>query len=197
MVSVLAQEANAPWAVGRYGYFVDKYPHDKICLPNYAAHHPDYLHETTMHEYAHAIVLNLAEGHVPRWLNEAIAMVAQGGADKEIAHKFARREIDWLAPNQLNVELVSELEGEERTSLWYAYQQSAWIGEYLVNLKGEAGLAELLKAFADNPFLKELFMRAVNYPHAEEALKQVYGFGQDVLFERALKWLEDGGVSAS
>lgn len=197
MVSVLAIEADAPWAVGRYGYFVDKFPYDKICLPNHAAHDERYLHETTMHEYAHCIVLNLAEGHAPRWLNEAIAMVAQGGADPQVAKRFATGEIEWHRPAVLTVEFVAEEEGRSRAGLWHAYQQSACIGAYLADLKGERYLAELLKAFSDNSLLGELKMRVTNQSPADEALRQAYGFGEEELFVRSLSWLREGGSVSS
>ena len=34
MVSILAKECDAPWAVNPFGYCTDKYEFDKICLPD-------------------------------------------------------------------------------------------------------------------------------------------------------------------
>lgn len=188
MVSVLLSDVDAPWAAGRFGYFVDKYPYDKICIPYRSAHDPDYLHETVMHEYAHCIVLNLAQGHAPRWLNEAVAMVAQGGADRQAVAGFVRGEIPWQKLSRVSTNFIAEEQGAH--ALWHAYQQSACIGAYLVSLKGERGLGDLLRAFSDNSVLQELKMRVTNQPPADEALRQTYGFGEEDLFDLGLEWLK-------
>jgi hypothetical protein len=190
LISVLTEEANAPWAVGRYGYFVDKHPYDKICIPLNATLDPARLYEVIVHEYAHAIVLNLASGHAPRWLDEMIAMIAQGGPERGIGAKFASGEVKWLKPAALNVQYVAEREGQSGIGVFHAYQQSACIGAYLVDLKGEAALGDLLRAFSDNSVVKELAMLAINLAPADEALKQVYGFGEKELFKRTLDWLK-------
>lgn len=190
LISVLTEEANAPWAVGRFGYFVDKFPYDKICIPARATLSPMALQEVVVHEYAHAIVLNLASGHAPRWLDEMIAMMAQGGPDRAIGARFASGEIKWLSPAALNVQYVAEREGQSGINVRNAYEQSACIGAYLVDLKGEPALGDLLRAFSDNSAVKELAMLAINIAPADEALKQVYGFGEKDLFKRALDWLK-------
>src|SRR6185436_10073829 len=68
LITVLTIESDAVWAVGRFGYFVDKYPYDKICVPTRDMSDTQRLRSTVMHEFAHAVVLNLADGHAPRWL---------------------------------------------------------------------------------------------------------------------------------
>jgi hypothetical protein len=187
MISVLAAESDAPWAVGRYGYCVDKFPYDKICLPQVSLTNGQ-LEETVVHEYAHVITLNLSEGLVPRYLDEAIAMVAQGEPDYRVLRGFASDQIRWLAVEDINATYVQEMQAGGGQQLWFAYQQSAAIGHYLVSLKGEAGLGDLLRAFSDNSTLTELKMRIVGQSPADEALQQVYGFGERELFERALRW---------
>jgi hypothetical protein len=193
MMSVLTEEADAPWAVGRFGYFVDKYPYDKICLPNRATQDLARLNEVVMHEYAHAIVLNMAGGHAPRWLDEMIAMIAQGGPDRAVASRFASGELTWLSPAALNVQYIAEQNGQSGELVGYAYEQSACIGRYLIDQAGEQSLCKLLRSFSDNGIVKELAMMAVNVNPADEALKETYGLKERVLFKNALSWLKSGG----
>jgi hypothetical protein len=186
LVSVLAAESDAPWAVGRYGYCIDKFPFDKVCLPQAAAHHPEHLHQVTAHEYAHVVVLNLTQGQAPRWLDEAVAMVAQRDVDEGMRAAFASGEQPWRSPHDLELAFGAEGdEAEDAQRVWAAYQQSALIGHYLADRHGEASLGRLLRAFSDNSPWTELKMRLVNQSPADEALRETFGFGEDELFERA------------
>ncbi len=189
MVSVIAEEADAPWMPGRNGYFIDKYPYDKICIPNFSAQDPYRLHSVVIHEYTHEIVQDLTRGKAPTWLNEMVAVTAQGGPSPEVVAKYASGQLSWLDPARLQRQFVREYAGQGDWDRYNAYQQSACIGKYLVDLKGEQAIGDLLRAFSDNSFLKELAMRAMNSSPSEEALKQVYGMGEKDLFERALEWL--------
>jgi hypothetical protein len=190
MISVLTQEADAPWSVGRFGYFVDKYPYDKICIPFRSTQDLKDLREVVLHEYAHAIVLNLAEGHAPRWLDEMIAMHAQGGPDPRFAKGFASGQMRWLDPDALNVQYIAEREGKSGQQVLYAYQQSACIGAYLNKTRGEESFSKLLRSFSDNSFVQELAMRAANIKPADEAIKETYGINERQLFQQALEWLK-------
>ena len=190
MVSVIAEEVDAPWMPGRYGYFIHKLPYDKICIPNYLSHDPARLHSVVIHEYTHEIVQDLTRGKAPTWLNEMVAVTAQGGPSNEIVAKFASGQLGWLEPARLQRQFIREYDGQGQWDRYNAYQQSACIGKYLVDLKGEPAMGEMLRAFSDNSFLKELAMRAMNSSPSEEALKQVYGLGEKELFRRALAWVQ-------
>ncbi len=190
LITVLTEEADAPWSPGRSGYFVDKYPYDKICVPRWTTTSSENLHAVVMHEYAHAAVLNLADGHAPRWLNEMIAVTLEGGPDKQVMKGFATGEHPWLKPVDLGVNYLAERNGPTRELVHLAYQQSACIGAYLVDKFGEASFNKLLTSFADNSFIKELAMRATNVNPADEAIKETYGINERQLFDAALGWLK-------
>jgi len=190
LITVLTDEADAPWVPGRSGYFVDKYPYDKICIPRRAALDPDDLRKVLMHEYAHAAVLNLANGHAPRWLNEMIAVTIEGGPDPEAMKAFATGKHPWLKPVDLGVNYLAERSGDTRELVYLAYAQSACIGAYIVAEFGEASFHKLLTSFADNSFLKELAMRAANVNPADEAIKETYRVNERQLFDAALNWLK-------
>ncbi|MEZ0324890.1 MAG: hypothetical protein ACAH95_03220 [Fimbriimonas sp.] len=178
LVSILSDETDAPWTMGRYGYMVDKYPFDKICLPLQATLDPTRLREVVAHEYAHVISLNLSAGKVPRWLDEAIAMNVE--PTREPSPFPSDRE--WLSPQRLEGAFSFD-QGDPR--LWWAYQQSATIGGYLVALAGTPKLGDLLRAFANNSGWTELKMAITGQSREDEALREVYGFGVAELFENS------------
>jgi hypothetical protein len=193
MVSVLAQESNVPWMPGRFGYCVDKFPYDKICVPNSSLHDADDLQHVIAHEYAHVVTLNLSEGRCPLWLDEAVAMVAGGGASRQAWRAFASGRADWLPPQELGAAYLRNREDErERDEVWMAYQQSAVIGAYLASLKGERALGDLMRAYSNNTLLQDLVMRVRGDAPTDEALGEVYGFGTRGLFEKSYSWLVEG-----
>ncbi len=195
MVSALAAESNVPWMPGRHGYCIDKHPYDKICVPNYSLHDHDDLEHVVQHEYAHVISLNLSQGQCPHWLDEAVAMVAGGGVDRRAWRLLSAGVAEWRDPVSLDMAFMRNREDDgERQDVWLAYQQSAVIGFYLSSLKGEKGLADLLRGYSNNTLMQDILMRVRGVTGTDEALKEVYGFGTRELFEKAREWLVGGGV---
>lgn len=194
LVTVLSKDSNVPWMPGRHGFCVDKYPYDKICIPNFSTHDHDDLKHVVQHEYAHVITLNLSNGQCPLWLDEAIAMVAGGGADRRIWAALASGRAQWLAFDRLSSSFLRNREDDhERQIVWHAYQQSAVIGFYLANLKGEQGLAALMRGYANNTLIKDFMMRVKGQEPTDEALREVYDIDTKQLFELAHSWLKQGG----
>jgi hypothetical protein len=190
LVTVLSEEADAPWAVGRFGYMMDKYPYDKVCVPHNSVGTTHGFQEVVAHEYAHVVVLNVTQGRAPHWLNEAIAMLAERSSDLRLRQAFASGQADWLSPRELENVHTARRQGEPHPArTWRAYQQSAWIGRYLVSLRGEKGIGELLNGFSNNSAWTELKMRVTGQPAADEALREVYGLGEEETFAKALAWL--------
>jgi hypothetical protein len=188
LVSVLSSESDAPWTAGRYGYYVDKEPYDKICLPHADLHRPGALHETMRHEYAHVIAHNLSGGRAPRWLDEAVAMVAQGGRDPVTEKGFATGRLHWLEEHELDM-AYNDPDRDERR-MWAAYMQSACLGRYLAEQGGEPKLGELLRAFTNNSILAEFKITLNMQSASDEALGEVYGLTVRELFEQTLAWLK-------
>lgn len=190
-VSVLTAEADAPWAIGRYGYMADKYPYDKICVPLRALSDAAELRSTVAHEYAHVIALNGAEGKVPTWLDEAIAMLAEPNPDLVARRAFVEGHADWLWPEDLDRAFHAERRGGENSRrVYFAYQQSAWLGRFLVSLCGEARIGELLHGFANNSAWTEVKMRVTGQSPADEALREVFGMSEHEVFSEALEWIK-------
>jgi len=192
LASVLTSEADAPWAIGRYGYMIDKYPVDKICLPQHATADPDDLAEVVAHEYAHVIVLNAAQGRAPIWLNEGVAMLAENELDARAVRAMASGEVEWKTPEALDEAHNAERRGGENSErVWLAYQQSALLGRFLASIEGERKIGDLLRAFADNSNWTELKMRVSGQSPADEALKQTFGLSERETFAQALEWVRE------
>ncbi|HRJ28013.1 MAG TPA: hypothetical protein PLO61_10960 [Fimbriimonadaceae bacterium] len=190
LVSVLALETQAPWLEGRFGYFEDKYPYDKICVPPIYRENPVEFLRTIRHEYAHAINLQLSEGKTPRWLDEAIAMVVASESDAEARDAFLRGQAPWRDPHDLDRAFqIHQADVDRQSQLWYAYQQSAWLGRYLEQIEGEHKLTLLLRAFSNNDFWTDLKLRLLRRDPADEALTETYGISESKLFSQAFEWL--------
>lgn len=190
LITILTQEADAPWVRGRFGYFVDKFPYDKICIPFNATLDNDRLMSVAKHEYAHAIVLIRADGYAPRWLDEMIATTIEGGPEREYIARFASGAIPWLNAHELEAAFFGVREGAGGEQVFRAYQQAACIGAYLVDEFGEEHLSDLLTSFADNPIIKEIAMRAAASNRADEAIKETYLMSEKKLFEKSLEWVK-------
>lgn len=191
MVSVLSAESDAPWVDARAGYFIDKYPYDKICIPQRSAFDPGHLQEVVSHEYMHALNLTLTQARCPLWLNEGIAMLAQTKLDPQTQRDFAAGNAPWKDPHRLDGAFHAEITGErDYAAIHRAYEQAAWLVRYLLTLGDRPKIADLMRAFNDNTFLEDLKMRLTSEEPAEEAIRQIYGFGQRELFSRAFRWME-------
>ena len=186
MITILAHEVNAPWAVGRSGYFVQKSNFGKICIPLAALSDPRELEAVISHEYAHQIVSDLTAGLAPRWLNEAFATLAEDGLRQAPVRPASLRRGAWRNEHELESAFsASENDGPGRYVLHEAYEQSRWLGRYLRAVKGDAGFTRLLTGFTNNSRWRDIKMRLTGQEPVDEALKETYGFGVSELFRRA------------
>jgi hypothetical protein len=193
LLSVLSEESDVPWMPGRHGYCVDKHPYEKICIPGYSVDDPEDLDHVVQHEYAHVIALNLSSGRCPRWLDEAVAMVAGGGTERRAWRLLQSGRAEWKDEESLEAAYSEDREDSSgRDAVWMAYQQSSVIGLYLASLHGESGLSQALREHVPGSMAGELWVRAIGRSATEHALRQVYGFGVSEAFGRARDWLALG-----
>lgn len=186
MVSVLVPEADVPWHSARYGYMMDKYPYDKVCLPAVALADQAHFRRVLAHEYAHVVTLNTTSNRAPHWVEEGVSTWIEGPARPDSAGRFQTGESTWRSPIDLENAFASERRnGENREKIRDAYDQSRLLVQFLVNQKGEAGIQQFLSAFSDNSVWDEIKIRLGEAP-VEEALKQAFGINQSRLFEEAL-----------
>lgn len=76
----------------RYGYFAARAETHKICLPPQAVDPPSMLRRAARHEMAHAATHQLAGETAPRWLDEGLAVLLEGGASLQ-----ERRQVRYAA----------------------------------------------------------------------------------------------------
>lgn len=196
LISVLAAESEAPWTIGRAGFCVHKKKFDKICIPNRVVWNEPELYRTLLHEYTHVATYNMSEGRVPRWLDEALATTIEGSGDLQARQDFLDSRVRWLGVHELAGLFVAEDDDNYTSrSTWYAYQQSFWIGLYLVSLKGEAVLGDLMRAFANNSFLTDVIINFKGQDPAVEALRETYGLTLEELFEKAREYMAGYGTA--
>lgn len=189
LVSILAAEVDRPWATNPYGYCVDKFPYEKICLPFHLANDPGQYFQAAAHEYAHVVSLNLSLGRAPRWLSEAISVLVERPLDRYALKQFRSGRWTWNEPSEL--EGMFNVNSEDREGVWMAYQQAGLIGRYLASLGGERNLALLLKEHANEGFWRNMRRILRGTTRTDVALRKVYGFGEHALFSKAKEALRD------
>jgi len=181
-LAVLAAETDAPWLFGRFGYCIAKQGFYKICIPRHLAFEPGELFRTLQHEYGHVVVGTLSNRKAPRWIEEAVAMQAEGGVAKSQARIFATGQEEWLPP----LELESDLRGlDESRDKWLAYLQAGLIGGYLAHFKGESEIGKMLRAFGSAGAWSEFWARLRGFPPEELPIRRTYRLSVDLLFEQA------------
>lgn len=189
-VTLLTLSANTPWAPGRHGFCIDKYPFDKVCIPSALTNQKHLLKQVVLHEYAHVMTMNRSNGLCPLWLDEAVAMTAGGQIDPKARWEFQVGHWPWRDPMDLSRAFHQDRESHAgQQVVWQAYQQSAVLGAYLASLKGEESLGRLMYAYTNNAWIVNLLIRLKGEEPSEEALNEVYGFGVDELFKRSHDWL--------
>ncbi len=192
LITLLARTANTPWAPGRHGFCMDKYPYEKVCIPSALTRDIADMDEVIRHEYAHVMNMNRSNGLCPIWLDEAAAMTAGGDLQRESLEKFASGEWPWVDPVTLSQGFQQNRESKDgREIVWRAYQQSAAIGEYLRLLQGLEGIGRLMDGYANNSLIVDLFIRLKGEEPTEEALNEVYDFGIEALFHRCLEQIKN------
>ena len=187
-IAVLADEADVPWASNPHGYHSARTPYDKICLPAYLQDDLVEFRQAVAHEYAHVITNALTEGKAPRWLSEAVSVLAERVFDPKALR--ALRDGAWLPAGPLEAAFAGGEEGENpEWAVWLAYQQSGWIGRYLAELADERKLGDLLRAHGGGGFWRRLGTLLQGRSPTDQALLEVYGLTVIDLFERARKEL--------
>jgi hypothetical protein len=190
LISILAEETDAPWTSHPYGYCVHKEPYEKICLPNYLVDDLEEFSQAVAHEYAHVISENLADGYTTRWLEEALSVLVEQRFDEETWIAFRDGKAKWRSPEDLELAIEGRADEEAgRDEVWMAYQQAGWIGRYLSSLGDEARLAKLLRAVADESLGWNLMRTIRGRDRVEAAFESVFGMGQKRLFSDALAYL--------
>ncbi|MFM9873480.1 MAG: hypothetical protein ACKVQS_08455 [Fimbriimonadaceae bacterium] len=188
LVSLMIPESDAPWTPYRHGFCVDKEPYEKVCLPLGLMGDERQFRSALRHEFAHVVNLNLAQGQMGSWMEEAIAMRMGDEFDARYLNQLRQGAPIWMAPRELSDTFSGDRRGEVRESVWWAYQQAGVIGRYLSEIKGERALGDLARGFANNSVLLDIKMRLLGQSAEDEALREVFGKSEKEVYLAALEW---------
>jgi hypothetical protein len=210
-IAVMAEECDVPWATNPYGYCADKEPYAKVCVPVRLLDDPPEFMQTIAHEYAHVVSLSLSQGRAPRWLEEAVSVLAERSFDQGCWEDFVEDRVDWLPPGALELEfgfvrypdqadsgwndpmLLPEgppvTPSDDAGAMYLAYQQAGFIGRYLLGLADESRVGRLLREIGSQSLWRGLSVALRFRSRTDDALRRVYGLGEQELFDRTLDWL--------
>jgi len=178
LATILPAEVDAPWHEARYGYAMDKYPYDKICLPQVATAHDEELTAVASHEFAHIITINYTGNRAPQWVEEGISTTMENRPLLAPSH--------WCDPDKIDASFtVDRRDPSTMTRVDDAYKQARLLVNYLYEQKGDEGLAAFLHGFTNNGLWTEIKINVFGEPSVHEALHEVYGLTEAQLFERA------------
>jgi hypothetical protein len=190
MLSILAEETDAPWATNPYGCCVSKEPYEKICLPNYLVDDPEEFNQAVAHEYAHVISGNIADEYAPRWVDEAVSVLVERRFDVEAWRTFCGDAQSWLNSSELEAVLVDRSDDDgTKEQIWLAYQQAGWIGRYLSKLHGDRKLGEFLREIANESPRANLLRTLLGRDRTDAALHRVFGLSRSELFANTYSWI--------
>jgi tetratricopeptide (TPR) repeat protein len=115
---------------------------------------------TEWHELAHVFTLQLSKYRVPRWLTEGISVFEEHRRNpawgREVALQYAAL---WSQNKTFGVKgLPNAFKDPENFTI--AYFEASLVVEHLVALKGDAGLRDLLQAYAGGATDEQAFSKA-------------------------------------
>ncbi|MBX3096535.1 MAG: hypothetical protein KF812_06710 [Fimbriimonadaceae bacterium] len=183
-VAWLSPNVDAPWFGLRAGYYMNKTPFHKICVPGGLQSNETEMEAALAHEVAHAMIQERTLGNAPIWLHEAVAQVAEHRNINGVARTFRSDPTLWLDPEELSQAFGTDRrDAANFPGIGRAYAQAAYIGRWLAETHGEPALGQVLDAFSDNSFVENLRMRVTGQTAADEALRQVLKMGEREIFE--------------
>ena len=137
--------------------------------------------QTIAHELTHVIIGQVTQnpyGDLPTWLNEGLAMVAEGPLDASFTSALNQAESQHTL---ISVRSLASPFSVFGNVAYLAYAESDQIVSYLLNTYGRDKMLQLLQTFAQGSTY-------------DNALKQVYGFDMDGL---NAQWQASIGYSTS
>ena len=178
LATILPAETDAPWHEARYGYAMDKYPYDKICLPWAATQNHEELWAVAAHEFAHIVTINFTGNRAPHWVEEGVSMLME--------RRPLRNPSLWMSPTEIESAFaVDRREPGTMSRVGDAYRQSHRLLQFLMDQKGDEGLRKFLHAFTNNGLWTEIRINVFGEPSVQEAVPEVFGITVDELFAAA------------
>lgn len=191
LITILSEEADAPWATHPGGYASPRIPYIKVCIPYHATKHNEEFFKTVAHEFAHVITMRYTKDEAMRWVEEGVSVYVEYTFDPLDRRDFATGDIEWLDWESLEGEFdLPDDTPEDLDAIWLAYQQSAWVVRYLAETFGEDKLVEFLKCHGDESFWHNVSARLSGLTRTEAAMRRTYEISVEQAFENALEFLQ-------
>ncbi|MES1228193.1 MAG: hypothetical protein ABUL72_05940 [Armatimonadota bacterium] len=196
-VTILPKGVEAPWMPGRWGYFIDKVPYDKICLPYHLVLDLPELRRTIRHEFMHDITLNLSQGRASLWVEEAFSTYAEDRFVPGHWVGFQKGALDWLNPNELNTMLSNDhRQPHLHASISTAYSQANFIARYLDAKFSSLTFGDFLTTLGHKTLLETVGEGLFSRSPVDTALHKVYHRSEGQVFAEALEWVKATRLSS-
>lgn len=138
---------------------------------------------TLWHELAHVVTLQMSNQRVPRWLTEGISMFEERRASPGWGREFEFEFLNAYAKGQ-TIKLADLNSGfMTRDTIALAYHQSSLLVEHIVELYGDAGLQQMLRAYGEGQDTDEVVKQTLKVDLA--ALQVSYDQFLDKRFGKA------------
>lgn len=141
LVTLIPRDDWVAFMHARYGYYSERKEWHKICLPPSAVRPVSVFREALHHEIGHAAVHQIAGDRAPRWLDEGIAVMLEGPANRDEArllHSTAGKRLPTLEQISGGFESYGVSIGSRESRLFYAAA-----GDFTRRLAGESGATAL------------------------------------------------------
>jgi hypothetical protein len=136
------------------------------------------------------ISANLSDGQAPRWLEEAVSVLAERAVDEIVTQEFLNGTAMWRTPYDLE-QIFESRGGEdaEKEEVLRAYQQAGWIGRYLSECGTERGLTKLLREHANEDLFRNLRLKISGKDRVDGAMRAVYRKDVKTVFTEAREFM--------
>lgn len=182
LVTFFGQEELIAFMHARYGYYAARLPWHKVCLPPSAAYPVSNLRRAARHEIAHAGVHQMGGEEVPRWLDEGLAVILEGGVSDRERRRFRRAQRGRsFSLNQLSGLFESYETELDSTLAACAYAAAGDFVGSLLQRHGAGNLRVFLRSLRAGQRMERAFRDAFGVPlrQAEKEWQAGWKRGED------------------
>jgi hypothetical protein len=163
LVTLVPNDEWVQFVHARYGYYRERVPWHKVCLPPSAILPLSVFARAVRHEVSHAAIHQLAGDEAPRWLDEGIAVLMEGGARPDERRRYLLAAARGGRPALDEVSAL--LEGYDldlssgRAGICYA--AAGDFAAWLLDRGGWSGLAQILRRVGHGETVDRAIRRAI------------------------------------
>jgi|GEM_PF-2511696 len=214
LISILPADVEDNWMTARWGYYLQREPCHKICIPYHLLSNPDQFSITLSHEFMHDVTTSLIdEGpphrsiyvgirpngvmtstslkKAPHWLQEALSTYVEGRTSNQARALFKSGKLQWKEPMQLEGVFNEDSRRPElQEAISAAYSQANLLGLYLATLGTDLKIAAFLRLIGSESVLLNLESEIFAKDRVDIPMRKTYGFTEKEFCADALKWVQ-------